>query len=236
MFPKEGEESMPEFQNREEYERWKAEKMRKGAQTAIDIEPEIEKKKTGKYIWGVVLVVIALSIFIIYKQFFQMDATWTDTLYTNWALGFSMDIPEGWDKYDFTLKEKAMFKMEKLGGSIGKILFALAPDNRRDTAYIMVYIDLEGKDSSRVNDKMRGLMNSFASAMAKQSYKAEQFEKTIAGIDSPFMRAYRGENIFIMGNFSLSPEKILMVQFFSSTREYEGEFWQSIESFELLEE
>ena len=98
-------------------------------------EPEIKKTNTGIYVSLAVLAVLVLSAFIVYTQFLKKE-TWTDTSYTNWKLGFSMDIPEGWEKYDFTLKEKAMLKMEKFAyGGQGKILCTLAHDTRRDTAY-----------------------------------------------------------------------------------------------------
>ncbi len=231
---------MPKFENRDEYERWKAEKMQGSAQpqpelfsepyaTETDV-PEGKNKKTGLYIALIIMAVAVLSVFVIYRMF-SSNETWTDTSYTNLELGFTMDIPEGWDKYDFTMKEKAMFKMEKLGGSRGKLIFTLTPDNRRDIGYSMMYIDTKGVDAGN-NDRVIG---SLASAFSRQRYKTEQFRKNIAGIDIPFVRASnRDRSIFIMGSITVSPEKMFFVQYASNSGEYEEKFWESVESFELL--
>jgi len=230
---------MPKFKNREEYERWKAERMQGEAQTPPEIisdVPEVKKKKSSVYIVLVALVVMAISIFVIYKQFFQPEETWTESSYTNWKLGFSMDIPEGWGKYDFTRQEKAMIEMESLaaGGKV-EILFTLTPNNRRDIGYSMIYLDMKGMDTNRMAGNSDVAINSLASALSDQGFKAERIEKSIAGMDIPFVRANQRKIIFIFGTFSLSPEKIFVVQFIDNSGEFEEEFWRSIGSFELIE-
>ncbi len=226
---------MPKFKDKEDYERWKAERaLRPPTLPPLSDIPAASDNSTAKYIWAIVLVGVALSVFVLWMVF-KPNITWTDTSYTNRDLGFTMDIPEGWDDYDFTLGEKATFKLENFAsGGRGDILFTLTPDNRRDVGYSLIYLDLEGvnliKDSSTV------VLNSWASAWSKSGYDTAQFEETtVSGIDIPFMRAYRGYSTVIVGFFSLSPEKLFFIQFMDESGEYEEEFWQSIGSLELIE-
>ncbi len=226
---------MPKFKDKEDYERWKAERaLRPSTLPPLSDIPAASDNSTAKYIWAIVLVGVALSVFVLWMVF-KPNVTWTKDSYTNLDLGFTMDIPEGWDDYDFTLGEKATFKMENFAsGGKGDMLFTLTPDNRRDVGYSLMYLDLEGvgpiKGSSTV------VLNSLASALSKQGYDTLQFEETtVSGIDIPFMRAYRGYSTFIMGTFSLSLEKVFFIQFVDESGEYEDEFWQSIKSFELIE-
>ncbi len=239
---------MPEFRNREQYEKQKGERMQEWTQTPSESEfagiprgsqfsPEAdlgvpgeeEKKRRGNYvIWAVVLLVAFLSVVIIYRQFFQAE-TWTDSSYTNRKLGFTMGIPEGWSRYDFTFKGKArQFASE----GRGRVLFVLSPDNRKDIGYTLMFVDMKGIKTGIVD--AGASINSLASAFSRQGLKTEQFIKTIGKIDIPFLKASRRSDIFIMGNFMVSTEKMFFVQFISDSDEYEEEFWNSIESFEVF--
>lgn len=229
------EDVLPKFKDKEDYERWKAERaLRPPTLPPLSDIPAASDNSTAKYIWAIVLVGVALSVFVLWMVF-KPNVTLTDTSYTNRDLGFTMDIPEGWDDYDFTLGEKATLKMENFAaGGIGDLLFALTTDNRRDVGYSLLYLDLEGVGPIKGSSVF---LNSLASALSKQGYDTEQFEETtVGGIDIPFMRAYRGYSTFITGIFSLSQEKVFFIQFVDESGDYEEEFWQSIKSFELIEE
>jgi hypothetical protein len=230
---------MPKFRDREEYERWKAEKMQK-AQNASALStdmtsdvPEAKESKKGIFITLSVFIVIVLSVFFVYKQFSQGNVDWTETSYTNGDLGFSIEIPKEWNKYEFPPEIKAAIKASTVPGT--KTLFTLSPNNSKDAVYgLMDMHKVIKPDSPNIHAQINDELNKAGELFKGQGFRISKFNKTISGLTASFMRANRYKTVFITGLVLQAPEDIIMFQFFNSDGRYEQEFWKSAETLEFL--
>jgi len=246
---------MPKFQNKEEYEKWKKEKMHKTEERPAEItpdkppeifsdvppeiisdeQPEVRKGSSATlFIWLAMVAVLGLLGFGFYKFFIQ-EAVLTDTTYTHKSLGFTMDIPIGWEKFKLSSAEKS--KMKKVGGgSDYKILFTLSPENAPNTRYLLLHGGLMGIDQKRAKKGIGEMMISMQSAFKREGVYSELLKENIAGQNTTFIRSAKGDELFIAG-FILRPQAMVYAQFSSLVgTDYENDFWPSIKSFTLTEE
>jgi hypothetical protein len=230
---------MPKFRNREEYERWKNDKMQNAEHAPVspmemtsDV-PEEEKSKKGLFIILAVLIGITLASVFAYKQFSEGKVTWTETSYTNRKHNFRIDIPEGWSTYEFPADVKAAISAGTAPGT--KTLFTLSPNNSRNAVYgLMDMHKVLKPDNPNVQGRINAEINKARNLFKNQGFKIRKFDKTISGLTAIFVRAQRYKTVFITGILLQAPDNTIMFQFFNSDGSYEREFWKSAESLKFL--
>ena len=120
---------MPKFANREEYEAWKDGKIIESQYSPEGIQSTAvpSQSNAGLIIGLIVFVVAVMAGAYTYLENFQASVVWTENSYTNTSLGFSIDLPEGWEKFEYRPELKKQIDSYTPAGA--KSLFIISPNN-----------------------------------------------------------------------------------------------------------
>jgi hypothetical protein len=228
---------MPKFANREEYEAWKDGKIIESQYSPEGIQSTAapSQSNAGLIIGLIVFVVAVMAGAYTYLENFQANVVWTGTSYTNTSLGFSIDLPEGWDKFEYRPELKKQIESYTPPGA--KSLFIISPNNSENTVYeILDMQKVIPPDRKDVNNIVDAELKKLDGMLSSMGFETSPFTMSIDGLDARFLQANLASSVIVAGIIVKPQERTILIQFYDLMGTGTQEFWRSARSLRFIDE
>ena len=228
---------MSKFANREEYEAWKDGKIIESQYSPEGIQSTAapSQSNAGLIIGLIVFVVAVMAGAYTYLENFQASVVWTENSYTNTSLGFTIDLPEGWEKFEYRPELKKQIESYTPAGA--KSLFIISPNNSENTVYEM--LDMQKvipPDRKDVNSIVDAELRKLDGMLTSMGFETSPFTMSIDGLDARFLQANLASSVIVAGIILKPQEHTIMLQFYDLMGTGTQEFWRSARSLRFIDD
>ncbi len=230
---------MTKFANREEYEAWKDGKIIESQYSPEGIHTQTSEvssqSNAGRIIGLIVFVVAVMAGAYTYLENYQAKVVWIENSYTNTSLGFSIELPEGWEKFEYRPELKKQVESYTPPGA--KSLFMISPNNSENTVYEL--LDMQKvipPDQKNVDNIVEAELKKLDSMLTSMGFETSPFTMSIDGLDARFLQANLASSVIVAGIIVKPQERTLLFQFYDLMGTGTQAFWRSARSLSFIDE